>query len=484
MRYDVAVIGAGVVGATISYQLSQFDLRVCVLDRHAEPSEETSAANSGIVHAGYDAEAGSLKARFNVRGNEMMEDLCRDLDVPFSRIGSLVVGFNESDREKIVQLYQHGLQNGVPGMEILDRDTVHAMEPNLQDEVAMALYAPTAGIVCPYELTTASLEVACCNGVDYIREFDVADICPDGEGYTICAEGRELIQTRLVVNAAGLYSDRIAAMMGDTSFQIRPRKGQYILFEKVLGKYVHHVIFQTPKKQTKDVLVSPTVDGNLFIGPDAEFTDDREDVSTSEERLAYIVEHGEQAVRLVDLRLAITNFAGLRAGSDRGDFIVDHPVPGLYNAAGIDSPGLSSSPAIAEHLVSLILRDEDELPRKAYWQKKRKPVQRFAHMSTDERAAAIAVDPAFGRIVCRCETVSEAEVREAIRRPAGARTLDGVKRRARCGSGRCQGGFCSPRVMEILAEELQCGMEQINKFDSGSYVLLGKTRRAGKENRC
>lgn len=476
MQYDVAIIGAGVVGSMIARALSGYELNVAVLERHAEPAEETSAANSGIVHAGYDAKPGSWKAKLNVRGNALMEDLCRDLDVPFRRTGSLVLAFDEADRRELDRLYDYGQQNGVPGLHILEREEVLRREPSVSEAVQAALYAETAGVVCPYELTQAALEVACASGAEFLREFQVQGIVRYGAKYVITAADGRTVEAHMVVNAAGVFSDRIAAMVGDNSFSIRPRKGQYILFERALGDYVKSVIFQTPRNGSKGVLVAPTVDYNLFVGPNADYVPDPEDVSTTPEGLDEIASCARKSVGAIDLRMAITNFAGLRASSTTRDFVLTNPEPGFFNAAGIESPGLSASPAIAEHMVEMLRRAGLVLKKRAGWTGRRAPVARFREMDLAARQEKIREDPSYGRMVCRCETVTEGEIRAAIRRPAGARTIDGVKRRTRAGMGRCQGGFCSPRVMEILAEELGCGLEEITKFGGDSRVLLGKSR--------
>lgn len=477
MQYDVIVIGAGVTGAMAAYQLSRFQLRVAVMDRNLEPAAETSSANSGIVHAGYDAKPGSLKALLNVRGNAMMGELCETLDVPFRRIGSLVVAFSESEAATVQALYDSGVQNGVQDLQILPPEQVYAREPGLQPGAVCALYAPSAGIVCPYELTTGALEVACANGVEYLRQTEVCAIKAQADGFRVTDGHGTVYETRAIVNAAGLYADAVAKMAGDDSFRIRPRKGEYILFEKSMGKTVSHVVFQTPAGGSKGVLVAPTVDGNLYIGPNANYVEDKRDTATTFDGMNEIKTCAAKSVAGLDMRLAITNFAGLRATPDGGDFILNEPVPGFFNAAGIESPGLSAAPAIGLYLVDLIGQSGClPLIEKSDWQASREPVIRFREMDTAARAALVARDARYGRIICRCETVTEQEIRDAIRRPAGARSVDGVKRRTRSGMGKCQGGFCGPRVVDILAEELGVDPTEITKFGGASYMLTGHTR--------
>lgn len=476
MQYDVIVIGSGVTGAMTAYQLSQYQLRVCVVDKRLEPAAETSSANSGIVHAGYDAKPGSNKARLNVRGNAYMEDVCRKLDVPFKRIGSLVLAFSDEEAKTVEQLYQSGVQNGVPGLRVIDANELYELEPGVQPNAVCALYAPSAGIVCPYELTTAALEVACAAGAEYLREAEVTDIQKTEDGFTVTAGGQTLTAS-VVVNAAGLYADHIARMVGDDRFTITPRKGEYILFEKSMGKTVGHVVFQTPAGGSKGVLVSPTVDGNLYIGPNANVVEHKDDTSTTWKGLEEIKTCAAKSVAKLDMRLAITNFAGLRATPSTGDFIIDSPVPGFINAAGIESPGLSAAPAIAEEVVGLVRASgRVAMTEREDWTGVREPVKRFREMTDAERAELVRENPAYGRIICRCETVTEQEIRDAICRPAGARSVDGVKRRTRSGMGKCQGGFCGPRVVDILAEELGCEPTEITKFGGASYMLTGKTR--------
>lgn len=477
MQYDVIVIGSGVTGAMTAYHLSRYQLRVAVLDKNLEPAAETSSANSGIVHAGYDAKPGSMKALLNVRGNAMMGDVCAKLDVPFKRIGSLVVAFSEDEAKTVEELYESGVKNGVPDLKVLNAEETYAKEPGLQPGVVCALYAPSAGIVCPYELTTAALEVACVNGAEYLRQTEVTAIEKIDGGYRLTDANGKTYETRVVVNAAGLYADAVAAMAGDTSFTIRPRKGEYILFEKSMGKTVSHVVFQTPAAGSKGVLVSPTVDGNLYIGPNANYVEDKRDTATTYEGMNEIKTCSAKSVGGLDMRLAITNFAGLRATPSTGDFILNEPAPGFFNAAGIESPGLSAAPAVGEYVVELIRQSGAvSLVEKDGWTASREPVIRFREMSTAERADLVARDSRYGRIICRCETVTEQEIRDAIRRPAGARSVDGVKRRTRSGMGKCQGGFCGPRVVDILAEELGCDPTEITKFGGASYMLTGKTR--------
>jgi len=489
MIYDVAVIGAGVIGCHISRRLSRYNLNICLLEKQADVAMSTSSANSGIVHAGYDAEPGSLKARLNIRGNRIMQQVARELDVPFKRIGSLVLAFDRDDICKIGELYERGLKNGVQGMQILSRSEIEEKEPAVSKEAIAALYAPDAGIICPYQLAINAAENAVENGVNLFLNCKVIRIerekteAGNGAcGFFLLITSSGEFKARYIVNCAGLFADKIASMVGDNSFTIRPRKGEYILLDKSQGNIVKTVIFQTPTKMGKGILVTPTVDGNLLIGPSALDIDDKNDHSTTREGLAQVLEGALKSVPGIDVRSAITSFSGLRAVPSQGDFIISESqaVKGFINVAGIESPGLTAAPAIAEYVEDILREAGLELIPKEDYNPVRQPVKRFRDlyddMQEDEIRELIRRNPLYGQIVCRCEMVTEAEVVDSIRRPAGARTLDGIKRRTRAGMGRCQGGFCTSRVVEILSRELGIPMEEVTKSGEGSWILAGKTK--------
>lgn len=478
MVYDIAIIGAGVTGSLIARELSRYNLKVCLVEKEADVAMGTSKANSAIVHAGYDAKPGSLKARLNVHGNKLMGRICKELDVPFKRIGSLVLAFNKEDMEEIHKLYKRGLENDVPDLEVLNKEQVKSMEPNISDQVVGALYAPTGGIVCPYELTLGAAENAVSNGVELKLECEIKDIKVEN-GQFILVTQHEEIKCKYVINAAGLYADTISAMVGEEGFSIKPRRGQYLLLDKNQGNVVHTVVFQTPSKMGKGILVTPTVDGNLLIGPNAEDIDDKEDISTTDLGLNEVVKGAMKSVPSFNVREVITSFAGLRATPSTGDFIIgeSNKVKGFINVAGIESPGLSAAPAIAEYVVDILKSIGVAMVQKKNFNPIRKPVHRFREMNDQQRAELIKKDPRYGRIICRCETVTEGEIVDCINRPAGARNLDGVKRRTRAGMGRCQGGFCAPRVVEILSRELNIPMEEVTKMGGNSRILVGKTKQ-------
>ncbi len=472
-QYDVLIIGAGVTGCAIARELSHTGLKIALSDACDDVAMGASRANSAIVHAGYDCVPGTLMAKLNVHGNEMFDDMCESLNVPLLRVGSFVIAFGEEDEKELNNLLERGRANGVPGLEIISGERAREMEPKLSDDVTAALWAPTAGITCPYELTIAMSENARANGADILlRKRAIAIDCADDE-FTVKFEDGTQVSARYVVNAAGVYADEVARLIGDDSFTISPRKGEYMLLDKQ-ALCVGTVIFQTPSKLGKGVLVSPTVDGNIFAGPTAQDKVEKNDTQTTPEGLAELKKLSLKSVPTLNLRQVITSFAGVRAQPSTGDFIIrpSDKNARFIHAAGICSPGLSSAPAIAEYVRGLIKEagaDTTERADAVYVREHAKP---FRQMDADERAEAYKRNPLYGRIICRCETVTEAEIVDAIHR--GATTVDGVKRRTRAGMGRCQGGFCAPRVMEILSRELGVPTESLTKFGGKSYMVAGK----------
>lgn len=474
MQYDVLIIGAGVTGCAIARELSRYKLRVALAEAGADVSMGSSRANSAIVHAGYDAEPGTAMARLNTRGNAMFEGMCRELDVPFNRCGSLVLAYGAEDELTLARLLKRGEANGVPGLELLSAERARELEPALSHDVMRALWAPSAGITSPYQLTIAMYENARSNGLDARFDAPVTAIGEDAEGFCVEAGDHE-IAARYIVNAAGLYADDIARMVGDGSFTVKPRKGEYLLLDHD-AQGARRVLFQVPSKMGKGILVSPTVDGNTFVGPTAIDVDDKDDASVTADGLAELRRLGPRAVPSLDFRSQITAFSGVRAITDADDFIIKSSACShrFIHAAGICSPGLTAAPAIAEEVADILRAAGLELSPKADYSPKREGIKRFADMTSGERALAVRAEPRYGHVICRCETVTEAEIIEAIRR--GARTLDGVKRRVRAGMGRCQGGFCAPRVMELIARETGMPMESVTKNGGASYLLAGKTR--------
>ena len=472
--FDVAIIGAGVIGAMMARELSQYRLKIVVLEKENDVAMGASRANSGIVHAGYDCAPGTLKAKLNVEGAAMMEDICKDLGVKFKRNGSLVIGFDEDDRKSIDKLLEKATANGVQA-EFLDQAALRKLEPNIGKDVAFALYAPTGGIVCPYDLTIAALGNAMDNGAQLLRNFPVTAIEKLADGYQICSE-KETVEARFVVNCAGLYSDTIAKMVGDDSITVHPRKGEYMLLDKECGDLVKNTIFRTPTKMGKGILVSPTVDGNLLLGPTSVDKEDKENKDTTAEGFAEIITKAKDYVPAIPFGKVITSFCGLRAAGNTGDFIITSPEKGFVNAAGIESPGLSASPAIAKYIAGM-LRDQGlELAENPQYIATRVSTHHFRDASMEEKNAMIKENPAYGRIICRCEGVTEGEILDAIRRNPGATDLDGVKRRTRAQMGRCQGGFCMPYITELLAKEQGIAYEEVTKCGGKSVINVGKTK--------
>lgn len=481
MVYDVIVIGAGVTGCAVARELSRYQAEVLVLERDEDVCCGTSKANSAIVHAGYDAKPGSLMARMNVRGNQMMGDLCRDLDIPFDRVGSLLVCTHEENRAGLDDLLARGKANGVSDLRIIDGDEARAMEPNLTDAVVAALWAPTAGIICPFMLNIAMAENAAENGVDFHFNTRAEAFRRDEQSIWRIRTNNGEYRCRTVVNAAGVFADRLHNQVSARKIHITPRRGDYFLLDHTAEGYVRHVVFPQPTALGKGVLVAPTVHGNVIVGPTAiDLPDDdqgRDATATTQEGLDLVRQRAGENVRDLPLRQTITSFAGLRAHEDGHEFILGYvdDAPGFMDCAGIESPGLTSSPAIGEYVAGII-RDHMGLSPKASWKATRKGILDPKKLSLQERNELIRRQPAYGQIVCRCESVTEGEILDAIHRPLGARSLDGVKRRVRAGMGRCQGGFCSPRVMDILSHELGLPLEEITKSGGDSRIVLERTK--------
>ena len=474
--YDIIIIGSGVSGAACARELSRYEAKICVLEKEEDVCCGTSKANSAIVHAGYDAPAGSLKAKLNVEGNEKMEQLARDLDFPFRRCGSFVICRDETEMPALRELYDRGIKNGVKGLRILNRTETLAMEPNVTDQVFAALYAPGAGIVCPFGMNIALAENACENGVEFYFDTEVRDIRRTEDGYELMTN-KGVFRSEYIVNAAGVYADRIHNMASARKIHITPRRGEYCLLDKSAGAHVTRTIFTLPDKNGKGVLVTPTVHGNLLIGPTAVDIEDKEGTNTTREGLEQVIAKAGRSVKNLPVRQVITSFAGLRAHEDNGEFIIGEAkdAKGFIDCAGIESPGLTACPAVGE-MVAGILKDKMGLREKEIFIAKRKGILNPNTLSKEERAALIRENPAYGNIICRCEMITEGEIIDAVRRPLGAKSLDGVKRRTRAGMGRCQSGFCSPRTMEILARERRVSMSEITKSGGDSRIVVGTNK--------
>jgi len=475
--YDIAVIGAGIIGTAVARELSRYSLRIALIEKDNAVANGTTKANSGIIHAGFDARPGSNKAKYNALGNPMFDKLCQELAVPFRRIGSLVIALESQDMEKVEKLYNRGLANGIPEMRILNGSQVRKMEPNLNKEVIGALHAPTAGIIDPWDLAIALAENAVENGVELLLNHRVAAIKKSTDGFNISASA-SCIETRYVINCAGLYADQVNNMAAAPYFKITPRRGQYFVLDKNTGSLVNSVVFQCPGKMGKGVLLTSSIHGNLLVGPDSEVLDDKENVETTADRLLFVKESAAKTATGIPFNTMIKTFAGLRASPNTGDFIIEESkeAAGFINVAGIESPGLTAAPAIAEEVVRLLKATAGELKKRADFNPLRRKVIRFIELKDHEKTELVRKNPAYGRVICRCENVTEGEVIDAISRKAGATTVNGIKRRVRPGMGRCQGGFCAPKVMEILARELGRDMREIVNEGKESYIISGTTK--------
>lgn len=481
--YDVIIIGAGVIGCAVAREMSRYQADILVIEREEDVCAGTSKANSAIVHSGYDAKEGTLKAKFNVRGNEMMDKVCKELDVPFKRIGSLTVCTDESQIAELYKLKERGEKNGVKGLRVLSREEVEEIEPHISDKVVAALLAPTAGIICPFKLTQAFAENACRNGASFVFDTKVEKIEKDSLGvWHIMTNSGEYL-SRTVVNAAGVYADELNNMVSEKKLTIIPRRGDYILLDRTVEGYVRHTVFQMPTELGKGILVTPTVHGNTIVGPTAVDIEDKESTATTAEAIGEVIEKSAISIKDLPVRQVITSFAGLRAREKNKDFVLGEceDAQGFFNCAGIQSPGLSSAPAIGEYTAGLV-GEKLSLERKDNFDPYRRDILNPSKLSLDERNDLIRENPAYGVIVCRCESITEGEILDAIRRTPGARSLDGVKRRVRAGMGRCQAGFCSPKVMEILKKELCCSLEDISKSGGDSYIVRGRTKDG--EEKC
>lgn len=473
--FEFVVIGAGVVGGMVARELTKYTSSVCILEKQSDVALGATRANSAIVHAGYDAVEGSLKARLNVRGSKMMPEICKELGVKYINNGSLVVGFNEEDENTLLGLCKRAKKNGVDGVRVIYRDEIVELEPNIGDAVTVALYAPTGAIVCPYELCMAAVGNAMDNGAELKLNFDVKRIESRDFGYEVFSDN-ESVEGKYVINCAGLYSDDVAKMVGDDSFTVNPRKGEYMLLDREVGGHISHTVFRCPSKMGKGILVSPTVDGNLIVGPTAEDINDKEDKTTTAAGLTKVRTMAAEQVKNTDFSKVITSFAGLRSTGSTGDFIIGIRRENFLNIAGIESPGLSSAPAIAEYAVSILCDAGYDAKKRDDFIPNRRPMHFFASLSVEEKNALIKERPEYAHIICRCETVSEGEIIDAIRTNPRPGDVDGVKRRTRASMGRCQGGFCTPYIIELLADEMGIDYCDVTKFGGNSLINFSKTK--------
>lgn len=472
--YDIIIIGSGVTGSSIAYNLSKKDGKFLVLERNEDVCTGTSKANSAIMHGGYDAVPGTMKAKMNVAGNQMSEELSKKIGFPYKKIGTLVICNREEDLDKLQKLYDQGIENGVKGMKIIYHDEQKQLDPNLTDDVYAALYCKEAGIVDPFLMNIAFAEMANINGVEFKFYQEVTGFDKKDDHWVVHTKDNDY-ETKSIVNAAGVYADDLHNMVSDDKIKITARRGEYMLLDKETFGFVNHVIFNVPTERGKGVLVAPTIDGNTLVGPTSNFIDDKEDTMTTQEQLEYLARESALSMKNIPLRSVITSFSGLRAHEENDDFILEEVTDGFFDAAGIESPGLSSAPAIGVYMADLV-NEKLNLEDKKDFIDHRDPIIKTSELSKEEHQKLIEKDPRYGQIICRCEKVTEAEIVDAIHRPLGATTIDGIKRRTRATAGRCQGGFCTPRLIEILSRELGKKPEEITKNNKNSYLLEGKSK--------
>lgn len=474
--YDVAIIGSGITGSACAYFLSKYRLKIAVIEKNNDVCCGTTKANSAIIHAGYDPHPETLMAKLNVKGSEMAKEICAKLDVPYNQIGSLVVAFSEEEAKTVEELFERGNANGVPDLKILNRKELKEAEPMISDEALCALYAPSAAIVNPWEYGLAMAETAVRNGAEVLLESEVTSIKKENGVFKITA-GEKEIEAKYVINAAGVNCDDVHNMIAPPKFKVIPSAGEYYLLDKSEGKRARHVIFQCPNKDGKGVLVSPTVHGNLIVGPNADARD-KDDTSTKTRCLDFVREKAVKSVPSINFRENIRNFTGVRAATEIDDFIIEFACEGFLDLAGIKSPGLSAAPAIAELAVKMLGESGLALEEKESFTDERTHL-RFKHLSDEEKNNAVKKNSAYGRVICRCETITEGEIIDALNSPIPPVSLDGIKRRAGTGMGRCQGGFCGPKVLEIMAKYKNEPFEAVLQDNTGSVILTGKTKSEG-----
>ncbi len=471
--YDVAIIGSGIVGAACAYRLSRFNLKTVVIEKNNDVCCGTTKANSAIIHAGYDPKPNTLMARLNVEGSKMTQEICEKLAIPYKQIGSLVAAFSEEEAKTIEELYQRGVKNGVQDIKVIGKDELKKLEPNISDEAVCALYAPTSAIVNPWEYGLAMAETAVRNGTEIMLEAEVTGIDKKENSWNIhTAKGD--IEAAYVINAAGVNSDDIHNMVAEETFRILPSAGEYYLLDKSEGTRVSHIVFQCPNKEGKGTLVAPTVHGNLIVGPNS-VSGDKEDISTKTASLDFIRETASKSVPSIAFRENIRNFTGIRANSTINDFIIEFAAEHFLDLAGIKSPGLSAAPAIAKMAEEMLIENGLEAVEKENFIDKRTHIV-FKHLSAPVKNQVIYQNPAYGRVICRCETITEGEIIAALNSPIPPVSLDGIKRRAGSGMGRCQGGFCGPKILEIMAKFKNTDYENILQDNTGSYILTEPTK--------
>lgn len=472
-QYDVAIIGAGVCGSAISRTLSRYRLKIALLEREVDVSFGTSKANSGIIHGGFHHNSQYLKTKLEVEGASLFDRLQRELGFPFTRCGILVAAMHPDELLALKQLYTQGKENGAPGIELCSRERMLELEPKLSDEVVGGLYAPSGGIIEPYRFVFALVENAKNNGLHLLTEFKFTAAKNVENLWQLTAEDGRKISARYVINAAGLHADTVSALLGAETFKITPRKGEYFLLDRLAAGCPSRVVFPVPSKVSKGMLVIPTVEGTTLIGPTADEIEDKGDLATTAERLSLITSSARNLIPSISERDVITSFAGLRPVLGDDFYIaLSKKVPRFVQVAGIQSPGLTAAPAIAEYVKNILLKDGLELSEDPSWEPRLSPPVKVRELNTLDRERLVAEKPAYGNIICRCEEISEAEIVEAIQH--GHTTLDGVKFYTRAQMGRCQGGFCTYKIIKLIMRETGMTYDMVTKRGSGSQVLEGE----------
>lgn len=476
MIYDVIIVGGGVIGCAIARELSKYKLRTVLLEKNNDVCNETSAANSAIVHSGYDPLPNSLKAQMNVLGNSMYPQMCKELDVPFIQNGSLTIATTDDEMNTLLSLQKRANENKVE-TKILSSEEVLKLEPQLNKDIKGALFAPTCGIVNPFELTVALMENAMDNGVELLLNHEVNNIKINENSVSVFCKNDKELECKVLINAAGLFADDINAFVDKDSFTITPRKGQYFVLDHFDLNFVKHTLFMVPSDKGKGVLVTPTTSGNYLIGPSSDFVDDKQDLSTTKDILDSVRSQASRIIENIPYANLIRQYSGLRAVSSTGDFIIEHSKvsKNLINVAGIQSPGLASCPAIALKVVEL-LKECMPLNENEEFNPIRRKVYRLKEMSIEDKNKLISENPQFGHIVCRCEKISEGEIVDCIHRNCGATTVKGVKKRCRPGFGKCQGAMCEASVIKILARELKKDESEILYSENDSNILKYETK--------
>ncbi|HBZ6547753.1 TPA: NAD(P)/FAD-dependent oxidoreductase [Clostridium perfringens] len=466
---DIIVIGAGVVGCSIARELSKYNLDVLVVEKNSDVSEGISKGNSGIVHAGYNEKIGTLKAKLNIEGNKIFDDLSRDLQFPFKRNGAFILAFSDEEMKTLESLKENGEKLGVEGLEILTREEALNIEPNLNKEIVGVLNVKTSGIVSPYEMTIALAENAAENGVEFKLNSKVTSIEKISEGYKVTLNNKELVSGKLIINASGLEGAFLNNLVSMSKREINPVKGEYCLFNKVAGAMINKTLFQVPNKLSKGVLVTPTAEGNLLVGPNAV---EGKTLETSREGIDEILDKSKKSLEELPVARILNTFSGIRPKTKEGDFIIEEveDAKNFINVIGIDSPGLTAAPAIGVYVVNMI-KEKLDLVEKKNFKKTREKIVRFAELSLEEKNRLIKEKPAYGHMVCKCEFVTEGEIVEAIHRPIKALTVDAIKRRTRASMGGCQGVGCTLPISKILSRELGIDISDINKNSEGSPVI-------------